>query len=119
MIFGGLNPSKSCSHAGKTPDFEKSTFSALGVFLLDFGPLLRVNQGSEITKNRFWKVMKKQVEKGDVFFRPLEGPKWPRVSCPLPAPLVLGLEGRGKGRGGSPNKEKMRYRWEIIDEETI
>ena len=29
------------------------------------------------------------------------------------------LEGRGKGRGGSPNKEKMRYCWEIIDEDTL
>ena len=59
IFLGGLNPSESCSHAGKTPDFEKSTFSGLGVLFLDFGPLLRANQGSEITKNRFWKVMKK------------------------------------------------------------
>ena len=77
MIFGGLNPSKSCSHAGKTPDFEKSTFSALGAFFLDFGALLKVNQGSEIIKNRFWKVMKKQVAKRNVFFRPLGGEKSP------------------------------------------
>ena len=76
MILGGLNPQESCSHAGKTPDFEKSTFGALGLFFLDFGRFLRVNQRSEIMKNRFWKVMKKQVEKRDVFFRPLEGQKW-------------------------------------------
>jgi hypothetical protein len=76
IILGGLNPSESCSHAGKTPDFEKSTFSALGAFFIDFGPFLRVNQGSKISKIRFWKVMKKQVEKRDVFFRHLEGQKW-------------------------------------------
>ena len=40
IILGGLNPSESCSHAGKTPDFEKSTFSALGAFFIDFGPFL-------------------------------------------------------------------------------
>ena len=80
MILGGLNPSESCSHAGKTADFENLTFWGLAGFFLDFGPLLRVNQGSEIMKNRFWKVMKKQVENKDVFFRPLEGQKWPWVS---------------------------------------
>ena len=37
MILGGLNPAESCSHAGKTPDFEKSTFSAFGGFFPDFG----------------------------------------------------------------------------------
>ena len=83
MILGGLNPAESCSHASKTPDFEKSTFSALGGFVLDFGPFLKVNQGSKISKIRFWKVMKKQVEKRDVFFRHLESQKWPWVNYPV------------------------------------
>ena len=76
MILGGLNPAESCSHAGKTPDFEKSTFSVLGGFVRDFGSLLKGNQESKISKIRFRKVMKKQVEKRDVFFRHLEGQKW-------------------------------------------
>ena len=63
--------------------------------------------------------MKKQVEKRDVFFRPLEGQKRPWGSYRENGGGVLGLEGRGKGRGGSPNEEKVRYRWEIIDEEGI
>ena len=76
IILGGLNPAESCSHAGKTPDFEKSTFSALGGLFLDFGGFLKVNQRAKISEIRFWKVMKKQVEKRDVFFRHLESQKW-------------------------------------------
>ena len=55
MILGGLNPAESCSHAGKTPDFEKSTFSALGGFFLDFGPFLKVNQDLKSVKFGFGK----------------------------------------------------------------
>ena len=53
MILGGLNPPESCSYVGKTLDFEKSTFSALGVFFIDFEPFSKANQGSYIIETRF------------------------------------------------------------------
>ena len=45
MSFGGLNPSESCSHAGRTPDFEKSTFSALAGFFSRFWPTFGSKSG--------------------------------------------------------------------------
>ena len=45
MILGALNTSESCSHAGRTPDFEKSTFSVLGKFFSWFWTIFEGKTG--------------------------------------------------------------------------